>query len=124
MGLEEEISVAYYSYNIYFVINILFTLYFDILSIVYYVQIITRIYNLYKDYPIFITFEYNIDVFEFEVKNIQYEQSICSICFNNYTNDKIIEYKICKHIFHLECINQWCNFTQQFNKCPVCNTIN
>ena len=44
--------------------------------------------------------------------------TVCSICQDNFENDKIIrQLKNCKHVFHLNCVDTW--FTNR-STCPTC----
>lgn len=47
-----------------------------------------------------------------------YNDTMCSICFDNYENDEEVRILPCKHYFHEKCIKKW------FEKklvCPLCN---
>ncbi len=46
------------------------------------------------------------------------EESICSICQDNYTSNQTLrEIKYCEHFFHKDCIDHW---FEQHVHCPVC----
>lgn len=55
-----------------------------------------------------------------EIK-IENEIDICSICLQEYKDSETVFLKECKHIFHLNCITSWENFTEGlYFDCPVC----
>lgn len=42
----------------------------------------------------------------------------CSICLEEINeNDEIGIFQFCPHIYHFNCINQWCTIS---NSCPLC----
>ena len=45
------------------------------------------------------------------------ENNECSICLDNFTNDKEIIILECKHVYHTDCIVQWLN---KDISCPLC----
>jgi hypothetical protein len=51
---------------------------------------------------------------------------ICAICAENFTPDKATYKTICKHTFHNDCLNQWCEKTYnpdtRTTPCPICRT--
>ena len=45
----------------------------------------------------------------------------CSICVRNYQiNDSLIQFIICKHTFHLDCIQDYMKIRK---KCPICKKL-
>jgi len=44
----------------------------------------------------------------------------CCICFKEYHNGMIMHMLHCNHIFHLECLLDW---YQKSNECPLCRAI-
>jgi len=47
-----------------------------------------------------------------------YEESICSICLENFNEDDIIIKLDCEHIYHNPCLEKWLSIYN--NKCPKC----
>ena len=54
--------------------------------------------------------------------NYNPELDICSICHDSYTpiTLNIMQLKLCKHIYHYECIKSWL-VTHKHTSCPLCN---
>lgn len=52
------------------------------------------------------------------------EDEICSICLVDYhVNDYIAKLKVCGHVFHKNCIDQWINKPgHKLPNCPVCKS--
>jgi hypothetical protein len=48
-------------------------------------------------------------------------KEICSLCLEKYTKSKGV-YQIlpCKHIFHNDCLNRYCEHEEGDIKCPLC----
>ena len=47
-------------------------------------------------------------------------EELCIICYDEYNpDDKIQLITSCKHIFHLNCFNNW---LRKKRKCPLCKT--
>ncbi|KAJ3198715.1 hypothetical protein HK099_003488, partial [Clydaea vesicula] len=56
--------------------------------------------------------------------NERIEQHSCVICLESFNEgDSIRELKVCTHIFHKDCIDEW--FSSKFNlnkrSCPLCS---
>ena len=59
--------------------------------------------------------ELNID--NYDSSKCKYED--CIICTENYTeNENIVKLK-CEHIFHINCIKRWGDYSRT---CPICKT--
>lgn len=51
----------------------------------------------------------------------QYDPNdICPICHDNYGTTKAIYKTVCNHIFHNDCLNEYCEIQQGEIVCPVC----
>jgi hypothetical protein len=67
----------------------------------------------------------NINIISQTFKNFKEQQkinindSLCSICISNYLNNDEVIYLNCSHLFHKECIKEWCT---RKNNCPLCRT--
>ncbi|KAI5054480.1 hypothetical protein GOP47_0030628, partial [Adiantum capillus-veneris] len=47
-----------------------------------------------------------------------YQDSRCSVCLSDYqNNEKLQQLPVCKHFFHVPCINQW---LAKNATCPIC----
>ncbi len=46
-----------------------------------------------------------------------YNDTSCSICFDNFENDEQVKILPCKHYFHISCINKWLD---KNTSCPMC----
>lgn len=44
-------------------------------------------------------------------------EDMCSICIEPYQNNKCVVTNECNHIFHVDCLNTWCN---KKHTCPNC----
>ena len=51
-------------------------------------------------------------------KKNEFENSNCSICFDEFKDNELLKQLKCGHIFHQECLNQW---LINMDKCPFCN---
>jgi len=58
-------------------------------------------------------------------RQIQYDQTDCVICLEEFkTGENLAEF-VCKHVFHIKCLEKWVISAQITStiKCPVCNRI-
>ena len=47
----------------------------------------------------------------------QFKQKLCTICCDNFVLDDIISILKCRHVYHHNCIQEWCHYKTE---CPVC----
>lgn len=47
----------------------------------------------------------------------KYDNVVCTICFEDYSNNRQYRITPCQHIFHSECIYHWL-ITNNSKKCP------
>ena len=52
-----------------------------------------------------------------EDEGISAENRVCTICFEEYSNERSYRITPCKHIFHHECIYQWL-IANNKKRCP------
>jgi len=55
-------------------------------------------------------------------EHIEYDPKLepCSICLESHTStDKISKLKLCVHIYHSKCIDEWFIYSKTFS-CPIC----
>lgn len=45
------------------------------------------------------------------------EKNTCSICLEDFKNGSIVRILLCMHLFHANCIDEWCASN---SKCPLC----
>ncbi|CAG9323062.1 unnamed protein product [Blepharisma stoltei] len=48
------------------------------------------------------------------------ENSICTICFDYFNDNKPIRKTACGHMFHAVCFDSWINYSKEL-RCPNCN---
>ncbi len=48
---------------------------------------------------------------------IQKNSLVCPICIDDYDKDSFISIISCNHIYHTDCIKEWCKYKQE---CAVC----
>lgn len=48
-----------------------------------------------------------------------YNDTMCSICYENFCNDDTVKILSCKHYYHTICIDKWLT---DHNQCPICRT--
>lgn len=72
--------------------------------------------------------DYNKKLLDEIMKPIEYEEihgkvygNVCTICFDNFEPHSKVVTLHCKHMFHEECLRQWCEKTVLHPKCPNCN---
>ena len=64
------------------------------------------------------------DPFTFGSKPIEFEQTNCSICLQNYNIGDLCVELNCKHVFHYDCFERWNRLTNSnHNRCCVCNSV-
>ena len=51
-------------------------------------------------------------------KNLKLEESMCSICSDEFNDEDIARVLPCNHVFHRVCIDPW--LTRKSYKCPIC----
>lgn len=61
----------------------------------------------------------DIQIFSNLLKLNVYNETVCSICLENFENDDNVRLLKCHHIYHDECIKEW---FERSSKCPLCNT--
>ncbi len=61
---------------------------------------------------------------EFDKNFLEYGESTCCICFEDYETQKTIR-KInrCGHLFHCLCLQNWIGSKIREPKCPLCNLM-
>lgn len=47
-----------------------------------------------------------------------YNETVCSICLENFKNDDNVRLLQCHHVYHDKCIKEW---FERSSKCPLCN---
>ena len=52
---------------------------------------------------------------------ISEENSTCCICYEEMTPNNAGSLPSCKHVFHMKCIDKWCN-SNRHHQCPMCRT--
>ena len=52
-----------------------------------------------------------------EHEDISEEDRVCTICFEEYSKEKVYRITPCKHIFHHKCIYEWI-ITNRKKRCP------
>ena len=58
----------------------------------------------------------------FESGFVEYGQTTCCICFEDYNANKVVRKVIrCGHIFHSRCLENWISRKLKDPKCPLCN---
>ena len=59
---------------------------------------------------------------KFTKKMLEYKNTSCSICLENFIEEKsIISLTPCEHIFHYQCLKKWAEENNEQFKCPNCN---
>jgi hypothetical protein len=61
----------------------------------------------------------DIQIFSNILKLNVYNETVCSICLENFENDDNVRLLRCHHVYHNECIKEW---FERSSKCPLCNT--
>jgi hypothetical protein len=51
--------------------------------------------------------------------NLKKEMQVCSVCLQEYDFESIVRKSICGHVFHRECLDEWC---LKNLSCPMCRT--
>ena len=57
-------------------------------------------------------------------RQIEYNQTECSICLENFgSSESLVEFG-CKHVLHLKCFERWVTSANSdtYSKCPICKT--
>ena len=60
----------------------------------------------------------DIQIFANVLKLGIYNDTICSICLENFNNDDEVRVLNCNHYYHDKCISKW---FERNSKCPLCN---
>ena len=124
--IDEENMIIYYSVEGYLILNTIYIILKFIIVVI--VSLIESdddekfgekfnkyFFNIYENNMKKIG---NIKLFS-EIKDfdINLDDPICSICFEEYDNNTKVKLLQCNHFFHIHCIDEWLN---KKSTCPLC----